>query len=127
MPSDNPVALFDYNSPPFDWNGSIPEDLLTTIANFGDLDMCLRVAASASINVETAQALLALGDERLAVALRDNPNVPRRVINMSLNVKRIAKIARRAAKREVRQAAKFRSSYVSLIGEKAAREMALSV
>lgn len=112
-PDPAPAALFALETPDFDWFEPIPASLLTNIANFGDNEMRLKVAASPSINAETAKALLILGDPNIARALRENPAAPRRVTAMAENGKQYARVARREARRDAKQSAHFRSTYVS--------------
>ena len=93
--------------PPFDWDDVIPTSTLITIASFGDQEMRLRAAASPSLTVASARALLQLGDPEITGAIRANPHVSPRVAQMAaISPHRFNRSVRRAISREEARAEK---------------------
>jgi hypothetical protein len=79
----------------------IPNALLTTIADLGDTNMRMHVAASPSISVDAAHSLIILGNKRIIAELRANPCLPARV-----------DFRARTDKAAARQAERHRTSFV---------------
>lgn len=101
--------------PPFDWAAPLPTALMKTIAELGDTEMRLLLAAHPSIDDAAALELLSIGDDDIAMAIRKNIAVSVSVFRLAARPKDTARVIRRAARAADEQASRNRSNFVSRV------------
>ena len=94
------TTTLDADAPEFDWDADLSPELILNLAQLGDHDMRLRVAAHRSITDEAGLALLILGDRELGATLRKNINVSSRLFELAAKPRQVARAANRAERRQ---------------------------
>lgn len=113
--NDEQSADPGYQLPPFDWNAAHPADLLKAIAELGDTDMRLTLAASPQLTDSAAVELLSIGRDDIAEALCKNPVTSKAVYRLASRPKDAARIIRKAVRHAEDRAARNRSNFVTSI------------